>query len=286
MSDNKYEVIIKNKTTGKEVDRFVSNHVLGTTENGNFTIGNPNYVERLTLLATLLESQFLNIIQEGMQAPTAQLFEELPKYYSKEVVLNARDNIRTMMSMLSSAVTENLDEKIKYDKLKPDTKYKVQIVDSDNNVVKEKSTDFCLIASHDNGVSLFANTTDLNNKKDMTDEEMDNMLYQTICNAIHYAAKVSVALLSDYSIDEICDKIEKGDLEITNEVIGRAESYYQSVRQYSREQRIINKLHNTDAKYVIDEEEYAKQIAMSQFNKFMNKMMGNDGLEDEDEDSE
>lgn len=274
----KYTITIKNNETGEEfLHKF--DKCLCVMEDKNFALGNfENSVDRLVILACLIESVSLDIIQRDFpNEDKAHSFAEIPNIYDlddESSVASIHNSIKDVLHLLTSAVIDNLYENTK----KPfNDSYRIQVLDGAGNTIKDReASEVGIISSYNNGVISWF---DINEKNK---EDIDFKLFQTICNTINYVAKLSVIMNENLDSSDVEERLKVGETKIYKLIEDKIDEYKCSIHEHNKIKRLQNTLQSNDKiNMIIDEEEYARQVALAKFNELMNGLNPDD--EDEDE---
>lgn len=279
----KYEIIIKNKKDNRVIDTFECNKVIGAADSGNFCAGEFEFPERMSLLATLMETHILREVQDKNSTDISYTFDTLKSKYNKEEIIRIQNKVIDILKVLKSAIIDGLYEKT----FKPEEaenrseKFNIKAVNENGSEVLNKNTDFAILSCYGSGTSMFGSLTEIEDEDFVKDA--DFKLFQMVCNVISYCAKASLSLdLDDRGNVLMVDNLMKsGDDKMYNLFLEKIQSYIDSIAAVEKEMYLKAKMRTNNLDMIVDEEELYRQQA-----EYMIKEMMDYFDTDEDEESE
>lgn len=275
----KFKVTIKDNELVGGVIEFECDELITSYEDGTaIMIKHDDTTALFTLVASMLEAAVMKVVERKLKPEDrARIFANIKDKYDikdEEAISSLHNSISDTLSILTEGVMAQLYEKT----FKPKGSYNIKVFSPDNQVLKERpAKDFGLISTYEDGTIAFF---DIQNTSEF--KNLDAKLFQTICNCITYAAKLSIGFTEDFTDKEVVERMKKGDEEIYDLLNERVDSFCFSVKDFLKSNKISGLMKTNNLSMYIDEEEYYKQNSQ----RAIISLMKNLGLDKDDDDEE
>lgn len=278
----KFTVTIKDNELVGGVIEFECDELITSCEDGTaIMIKHDDTTALFTLVASMLEAAVMKVVERKLEPEDrARIFANIKDKYDikdEEVISSLHNSISDTLSILTEGVMAQLYEKT----FKPKGSYNIKVFSPDNQILKERpAKDFGLISTYEDGTIAFF---DIQNTSEF--KNLDSKLFQTICNCITYAAKLSIGFTEDFTDKEVVEKMKKGDEEIYDLLNERVDSFCLSVKDFLKSNKISGIMKTNNLSTYIDEEEYYKQSSQNAIISLMKNLgLSKDDDDEEDED--